>query len=89
VSYSEVKAGAVPAELIAKIKDRGACVIRRTFAPEQADAWGQRSSTTSTRTASTRNWQMLPRTNILARSLQPRRKSTASTGHMLSDFIAF
>jgi hypothetical protein len=39
VSYSEVKAGAVPAELIAKIKDRGACVIRRTFAPEQADAW--------------------------------------------------
>jgi hypothetical protein len=39
VHYSDVKAGAVPAELIAKIKDRGACVVRRTFEPEQAEAW--------------------------------------------------
>jgi len=39
VQYSDVEAGAVPPELIARIKDRGACVIRRTFAPEQADAW--------------------------------------------------
>jgi Protein of unknown function (DUF1479) len=39
VHYSEVKAGVVPAELIAKIKDRGACVVRRTFASEQAEAW--------------------------------------------------
>jgi Protein of unknown function (DUF1479) len=39
VHYSEVKEGAVPTELIAKIKDRGACVVRRTFAPEQAEAW--------------------------------------------------
>jgi hypothetical protein len=39
VQYSDVEAGAVPLELIAKIKDRGACVIRRTFAPAQADAW--------------------------------------------------
>ena len=39
VHYSDVKAGAVPAQLIAKIKDRGACVVRRTFEPEQAEAW--------------------------------------------------
>jgi hypothetical protein len=39
VQYSDVEAGAVPPELIAKIKDRGACVVRRTFTPEQADAW--------------------------------------------------
>ncbi|HZD46010.1 MAG TPA: YbiU family protein, partial [Acidobacteriaceae bacterium] len=36
VHYSDVKAGAVPAELIAKIKDCGACVVRKTFEPEQA-----------------------------------------------------
>src|SRR5580692_7431086 len=39
VHYSDVLAGAVPADLIAKIKDRGACVVRRTFAPEHAEAW--------------------------------------------------
>jgi Protein of unknown function (DUF1479) len=39
VHYSDVKAGAVPAELIAKIKDRGACVVRSTFEPEQAETW--------------------------------------------------
>ena len=39
VQYSDVEAGAVSPELIARIKDRGACVIRRTFAPKQADAW--------------------------------------------------
>ncbi|HEY2002241.1 MAG TPA: YbiU family protein, partial [Acidobacteriaceae bacterium] len=39
VHYADVKAGVVPAELIAKIKDRGACVVRRTFEPEQAEAW--------------------------------------------------
>jgi hypothetical protein len=39
VRYSDVKAAAVPPELIAKIRDRGACVVRRTFAPEQAEAW--------------------------------------------------
>jgi Protein of unknown function (DUF1479) len=41
VHYSDVLAGAVPADLIAKIKDRGACVVRRTFALEQAEAWNQ------------------------------------------------
>jgi hypothetical protein len=39
VHYSDVEVEAVPAALIAKIKDRGACVVRRTFAPAQADAW--------------------------------------------------
>jgi translation initiation factor 1 (eIF-1/SUI1) len=39
VQYSDVEAGAVPPELIAKIRDRGACVIRGTFVPAQADAW--------------------------------------------------
>jgi hypothetical protein len=39
VHYSEVQAGIVPAKLIAKIQDRGACVIRSTFAREQAEAW--------------------------------------------------
>lgn len=45
VQYSDVEAGAVPPELIAKIKDRGACVIRRTFAPAQADAWDNEIAT--------------------------------------------
>src|ERR1700760_1344523 len=45
VHYSDVKAGAVPAELIAKSKDRGACVVRRTFAQEQAEAWDQEIAT--------------------------------------------
>lgn len=39
VQYTDVEAGVVAPELIAKIKDRGACVIRRTFAPVQADTW--------------------------------------------------
>jgi hypothetical protein len=45
VQYSDVEAGAVPPELITKIKDRGACVIRRTFAPAQADAWDKEIAT--------------------------------------------
>jgi Protein of unknown function (DUF1479) len=45
VHYSDVEAGAVPAELVAKIKDRGACVVRRTFAPAQADAWDKEIAT--------------------------------------------
>src|SRR6202041_3813920 len=39
VHYSDIAAGSVPAEMIAKIKQRGACVIRETFAPSQANAW--------------------------------------------------
>jgi translation initiation factor 1 (eIF-1/SUI1) len=45
VQYSDVEAGVVSAELIAKIKDRGACVVRRTFAPSQAEAWDKEIAT--------------------------------------------
>jgi hypothetical protein len=45
VHYSDVEAGRVPAELIAKIRDRGACVIRGTFARAQADAWDKEIAT--------------------------------------------
>ena len=39
VQYAEVASGRVPAEMIAKIKHRGACVIRGTFEQAQAEAW--------------------------------------------------
>ncbi|MFL6427307.1 MAG: DUF1479 domain-containing protein [Acidobacteriaceae bacterium] len=39
VQYGEIEAGTMPTELIAKIKERGACVIRRTFDPRQAQSW--------------------------------------------------
>jgi Protein of unknown function (DUF1479) len=45
VQYSDIKASTVPPELIAKIKDRGACVIRRTFARAQAEAWDNEIAT--------------------------------------------
>jgi hypothetical protein len=41
VQYADVEAGTVPAASIAKIRERGACVVRRTFAPEQATAWDE------------------------------------------------
>jgi Protein of unknown function (DUF1479) len=39
VQYADVASGAVSPQLIAKIKDRGACVIRGTFEQAQAKAW--------------------------------------------------
>lgn len=39
LQYSDIAAGSVSAAMISKIKERGACVIRQTFAPEQAHAW--------------------------------------------------
>ena len=39
VHFSDIASGSVPAEMIAKIKQRGACVIRETFDPSQANAW--------------------------------------------------
>src|SRR6476646_4732067 len=39
LQYSEIAANSVSREMISKIKARGACVIRNTFAPEQARAW--------------------------------------------------
>jgi hypothetical protein len=45
VQYLDIKANAVPPELIAKIKDRGACVVRGTFARAQAEAWDHEIAT--------------------------------------------
>jgi Protein of unknown function (DUF1479) len=45
VQFSDVKAGTAPADLIAKIKDRGACVIRGTFDAAQAQAWDNEIAT--------------------------------------------
>ena len=39
VQYAEVASGKVPAELMGKIKARGACVVRETFSKEQATGW--------------------------------------------------
>jgi hypothetical protein len=39
VEYAKIASSAVPAELMGKIKERGACVIRGTFEPAQAEAW--------------------------------------------------
>src|SRR5580698_2419411 len=39
VQYADVASKKVPAELTAKIKARGACVVRQTFSKEQATAW--------------------------------------------------
>jgi hypothetical protein len=39
VQYSDIAAGTVSAEAVAKIKDRGACVVRNTFPSELARAW--------------------------------------------------
>ena len=39
LQYADVAGGTVPADIAAKIKDRGACVIRNTFPVEQARAW--------------------------------------------------
>jgi len=39
VHYSEIEQGEVPDQAIVKIKDRGACIIRNVFAPEQARIW--------------------------------------------------
>jgi Protein of unknown function (DUF1479) len=39
LQYTDIAAGSVRPEMVLKIKDRGACVIRETFAPEQARAW--------------------------------------------------
>jgi Protein of unknown function (DUF1479) len=45
VQYSDIEAGTVPAKLTAKIKERGSCVIRRTFDPAQAQRWDEEIAT--------------------------------------------
>lgn len=37
--YSDIATGSASPEMVSKIKDRGACVIRQTFPAEQARAW--------------------------------------------------
>jgi hypothetical protein len=39
VQYADIASDRVPADLLEKIRLRGACVIRRTFPKEQAEAW--------------------------------------------------
>jgi hypothetical protein len=39
LQYADIAAGSVSPEMISKIKDRGACVVRQTFPPEKAHAW--------------------------------------------------
>src|SRR5580658_3920738 len=39
VTYPEIASGAVSPQITARIKDRGACVIRNVFEPEQACTW--------------------------------------------------
>lgn len=41
VPYSEIAGGGVSPQMTAKIKDRGACIIRKVFTPEQASAWNE------------------------------------------------
>jgi hypothetical protein len=45
VHYADVQAGAVAPEKIAKIKERGACVVRQTFPVAQATAWDEEIAT--------------------------------------------
>src|ERR1700722_9316257 len=39
VQYADVEAGKVPAEMTAKVRARGACVVRGTFSKEVATGW--------------------------------------------------
>ena len=39
VEYADIERGSVAPATVATIKDRGACIIRRVFAPEQVDEW--------------------------------------------------
>lgn len=41
LQYAEIADSAVSAKTIAKIKDRGACVVRQTFPAEQAREWNE------------------------------------------------
>ena len=39
VQYEDIDSGTVSPEVVASIKDRGACVIRNVYSAEQARAW--------------------------------------------------
>jgi hypothetical protein len=66
VQYPDVASGRVPAEVVGKVRSRGACVVRGTFSKEVT--W-------------TRSSRMPLRTSTLARWPRPNIKSTESIGH--------
>jgi uncharacterized protein DUF1479 len=39
VQYADIASGTVPAELVRKVRSRGACAVRGTFSREMATAW--------------------------------------------------
>src|ERR1700726_2406088 len=39
IQYADVASGKIPAELIGKVRSRGACVVRGTFSKEVATGW--------------------------------------------------
>jgi hypothetical protein len=41
VNYADIASGTVPAQSVANIRERGACVIRGTFDRAQAEAWDE------------------------------------------------
>jgi hypothetical protein len=41
VEYADIERGTVASNMIATIKDRGACIVRRVFAPEQVHEWNE------------------------------------------------
>jgi hypothetical protein len=45
VQYPDIAAGTVSPQQVAGIKERGACVIRNTFSPDQARAWDDEIAT--------------------------------------------
>src|SRR4029453_13899791 len=45
VEYADIERGSVAPSAVAAIKDRGACIIRRVFAPEQVDEWRSEETT--------------------------------------------
>jgi hypothetical protein len=41
LQYEDIATDSVSADMLSKIKDRGACVVRQTFASDQARAWNE------------------------------------------------
>jgi hypothetical protein len=83
IRYSDIAAGSVSPEMISKIKDRGACVVRNTLSLSKLAPGMRRSPDTWKKTASMRNSRMLPRTSISVRWQRLSHRSMASTGRVL------
>jgi hypothetical protein len=67
LNYTDIAAGSVLPEMIYKVKDRGACVIRQTFVGEQARSWDDEMPVTLRKTALMRSSRMRLRINTSAR----------------------